>query len=451
MALRRLLLPVAAPLLVAGVLVVGTQLSDDASPLPSRPAMTQRVAVATPERPPEPEPKPPAGPPVDRPRCIASMTLFDMGRQLVGARTLERMTQMYRDDAPAEVAVAHLDGLVDAATRQSPSLMRSQVLAVAADGLARLGRLESARAALATSRTIPPPRPNDFDFHRSRWRAIAATAAARLGDHASATALVADDMEAASVLAQAYAELGELDRARTLLETDGTKTSDLGWRIARSSALAGVGDLPAAFALADHHPPDAAMIRLLIARTLHAQGNTRTVVEVLTAANEMIPAPPEAFTEPDKAGKISRRGTALAVRVAIARLLHEVGETEAAAALRTRALGELRAFGDYMQAIDPWVALIDAMHEAGDREGAWAALPSLEAVGLADVSAVAMTRVRLLTREDKPLEALEVIRGTAGVSNPRAYAWVHARLPRPLDPNVERHLDDALRYHCPDP
>ena len=55
MALRRLLLPVAAPSMVAGVLVVGSQSSgDDASPLPSRPPMTQRVAEASPERPPEP-------------------------------------------------------------------------------------------------------------------------------------------------------------------------------------------------------------------------------------------------------------------------------------------------------------------------------------------------------------------------------------------------------------
>jgi len=64
------------------------------------------------------------------------------------------------------------------------------------------------------------------------------------------------------------------------------------------------------------------------------------------------------------------------------------------------------------------------------------------------MSAAPLTRVMLLTREGKLPEALEVIRNSASLPFPWAYALVHARL-RPPQPDAERWLDDGLRYHCP--
>jgi len=115
MPVRRLLLPVAAPLMFAGLLVIGSQLSGDESPLPTRPAMIERAPEASAERPPEPQPQPQPGPPVDRARCIASMTVGDLGRQLATPRMVEQIAEHYREQAPPDVARAFLEGLVELA------------------------------------------------------------------------------------------------------------------------------------------------------------------------------------------------------------------------------------------------------------------------------------------------------------------------------------------------
>lgn len=445
MALPRTLLPIAGPLGIAAVLAVITSLGDDESTKPEHrtPVYAAHAHdVARPEAtPPEAGPKLPAarpvGPPVDRPRCIASMTVQELGRQLMTMRAAEAIAELYRDEAPPEVARAYLQGLADTAATLAPGVARSRMLVLAADGLVRLGHAEPARAALEASRQLPPPQPSDFGFERSGWRAEAAQVAARLEDHPLAKTLVDDDPEARAALARHYAEAGDPVRARGFL---GAATSDragqgLGWRLAKASALAGVGEREAALALAGGLDRNAALVQLSIARTLTAQGHRDDAAAVLLAAVDAIPQTQDWWDR-------------LSAAVAIAGELDEAGRRDAALELLERTREELRGKGDHFRAIEIWGALIDTEHRLGKTEQAWADVEAFGKASLADINAAPMTRVLLLTREGRLAEALAVVHATAAITYPLAYAHVHARMHGP-DAALERELDDGLRMFCP--
>src|SRR5690606_9702416 len=151
-----------------------------------------------------------------------------------------------------------------------PGVARSRLLTIAADGLVRLGAPEPARVALEASRDVPPPQPNEFGFDRTDWLAQAASVAARLDDHALAQSLVQNEPEARAALARHYAEVGEASRARPLLEPPAAAAEPpahgLGWRLEQASALAALGEVEQALALADRSSLDAELVRLEIAR-----------------------------------------------------------------------------------------------------------------------------------------------------------------------------------------
>lgn len=437
MSLARRLLPVAGPLGIAAALAVITSLGDDEPTDVRAPVYSEhpRGPAGPQAAPPGPGPTPPAarpaGPPVDRPRCIASMTVQELGRQLMTMRQAEAIAELYRDDAPPEVARAYLQGLADTATALAPGVARSRLLVLAAEGLVRLGHAEPARVALEASRTLPPPQPSDFDFERSDWRAEAAQVAARLDDHALARTLVEDDPEARAELARHYAEAGDPTRARGFLAA-APEPARLGWRLAQASALAGVGELEAALALADR---DGVLVQLSIARALVAQGHRDDAAAVLLAAVDGIPETPEWWDR-------------LSAAVAIARELDEAGRRDAALERLERTREELAGKGDHFRALEIWASLIDVEHRLGKTEQAWADVEAFGTLSLADINAAPMTRVLLLTREGRLAEALAVVHATAAITYPLAYAHVHARMRRP-DAALERELEDGLRMFCP--
>ena len=440
MSLARRLLPVAGPLGIAAALAVITSLGDDEATRLRAPVYSEHPrGPAGPEAaPPGPEPAPaaarPALPPVDRPRCIASMTVQELGRQLMTMRHAEAIAELYRDDAPPAVARAYLQGLADTATALSPGIARSRLLVLAAEGLVRLGHAEPARVALEASRVLPPPPPSDFGFERSDWRAQAARVAARLDDHALAKTLVEDDPEARAELARHYAEAGDSKRARGFLA--GTpEHAGLGWRLAQASALAGVGDLEAALALAGPVDRDGALVQLSMARTLVAQGHRDDAAAVLLAA---VDGMPETLEQWDR----------LSAAVAIAKALDEAGRRDAALERLERTREELEGKGDHFRALEAWASLIDVEHRLGKTEQAWADVEAFGKLSLADINAAPMTRVLLLTREGRLAEALTVVHATAAITYPLAYAHVHARMQEP-DAALERELDDGLRMFCP--
>jgi tetratricopeptide (TPR) repeat protein len=452
MSLARKLLPVAGPLGIAVGLAVFTSLGDDESGAPEDRAPVYTEHAPGPAR---PEPAPllaarPAGPPVDRPRCLASMTVQELSRQLMTLRHAEAIARLYRDEAPPEVARAYLQGLADVSTALAPGVARSRLLVIAADGLVRLGHAQPARTALAASgavgdrhegppqrasRELPPPHPGDYGFDRSDWRGHAAQVAARLDDHALAEALVADDPEAAVELAQHYAEVGELGRARALLQAAAPEHPSLGWRLAHASALVGVGQREAALAEADGFERSTALVRLEVARTLIRGGHHEDAVAVLLAAADGMPA----TLEP---------GERLGTMVAIARELDAAGRLRAALERLDHVRTELQALGDHFQALGVWAALIDAEHRLGRTEQAWEDVAAFGGMSLADMNAAPMTRVLLLTREGRLAEALTVTHATAAITYPLAYAHIHARMREP-DPTLERELDEGLRTFCP--
>jgi hypothetical protein len=110
MTLGRKLLPIAGPLGIAAVLAVVSTMGDD-EPTSEARVLVQREHAPGPARPevappsevaPSPEPKPPArpvGPPIDRQRCLASMTVQDLGR-LLTIREAHAIAELYREQAP---------------------------------------------------------------------------------------------------------------------------------------------------------------------------------------------------------------------------------------------------------------------------------------------------------------------------------------------------------------
>lgn len=435
MALSRKLLPIAGPLAIAAVLAVVSGSDEDAKVDELPPAYTEHPREPVP--PPVAEPAPPPRPvvPVDRPRCMASMTVRELGRQLMMLGQVERIATLYREDAPPEVARAYLQSLADSATALSPGVARSRVLVIAAEGLVQLGHGPAARVALQASRELPPPLPTDYGFERTAWRGQAARVAARLDDHALAQTLLAEDHQAQATLARHYAEVSDEPRARALLEAE-PELAGLGWRLDEAGALAGLGELRAALALADAHPEDAALVRLQLARTLTRLKRPEQAVEVLRGALERLPS-------------AARPGARLSTLVAVARGLDDAGDPVGAQRSFEQVRGELQALGDHFQALEPWAALIDAEHHAGRTVQAWSDIEGLEAVGLANMQAAPLTRVLLLAREGRLDEALEVIHATAGMSYPIAYAQIHVRMREP-SPQLERELDRGLRMFCSD-
>ena len=436
MSLARKLLPVAGPLGIAVVLAVASSLGDDEAARPEGRAPVYSEHPPGPARP-EPAPAPvaqPAEPPVDRPRCIASMTVRELGRQLMMMRQAKQIAELYREEAPPEVARAYLQGLADVSTTLAPGVARSRLLVIAAEGLVQLGHAEPARAALLASRELAPPSPGDLDFERSDWRGEAAQVAARLDDHALARTLVADDADAGAELARHYAEAGDLVRARELLGAAAPDGSGLGWSLARASALAGVGEEEAALALADAAPRNAALVRLAVARTLVRQQHREDAATVLLAA---VDGMPESLEWWDRLG----------VMVAIAVELDEAGRRDAALELLERTRGELRGKGDAFRALGIWPGLIDAEHQLGKTEQAWADVEAFGEMSLADMNAAPMTRVLLLVREDRLADALAVIHATAAITYPLAYAYIHVHMRGP-DPGLEHELDGGLRMFC---
>ncbi len=433
MSRARTLLPIAGPLAIAAGLAVVTALGDDA-PTERKPAQPVHSEHARASEPPAPAPSPPRSP-IDRPRCIASLTLRDLTRQLLTTRTVATIVETYRDEASPAVARAFVQALADAATALPPSVARSRVLVIAAEGLARLGQAPAARAALEASRALPPVAANELGFERSDWRGEAARVAERLDDPALATTLVEGDHDARAALARHYAEIGEVERARALLEPE-PEHAGLGWRVDEATALAGTGELEAALALADRTEATAALVRLEIARTLAQRGLREPAVAVLSDALEHLGSDPE------------RPGQRIGTLVAIGRALAEAGDPSAAAQRFAQARAELTALGDHFQALEPWAALIDAEHRTGHTATAWADLEGLGRVGLADVQAAPMTRVLLLSREGRLDEALALIHATAGMPYALAYAVVHARMREP-SPALAQALDDGLRTLCP--
>lgn len=435
MSLARKLLPVAGPLGIAVVLAVITSVRDDESTAPEPRALVYSEHPRAPERagaaPPEASPTPP----VDRPRCLATMTVRELGRQLMTMRHAEAIAELYRDHAPPAVARAYLQGIADTAAALAPGVARSRLLVLAADGLVRLGDAEAARVALEASRELPPPQPSDFGFERSDWRGEAAQAAARLDDHALAETLVEGDPDARAELARYYAAAGDRERARGLLGAATPEGSGLGWRLAQAAALAGVGERDAALALADRVDRDAALVRLVIARILTAQGHRDDAAAVLLAAIEGMPPTLEPWDR-------------LSASVAIAGELDEAGRREAALELLERTREELQGKGDHFRALEIWGSLIDTEHRLGKAEQAWADVEAFGKASLADINAAPMTRVLLLTREGRLAEALTVIHATAAITYPLAYAHVHVRMREP-DPALARELDDGLRMFCP--
>lgn len=446
MSLGRTLLPIIGPLGIAVALAVVSSLGDDetATPKDRSPVYTEHAPAqpeALPARDRAPAPPPaarPAGPPVDRPRCLASMTVRELGRQLMTIRQVEHIAELYREEAPAEVTRAYLQGLADAAAALPPGVGRSRLLVIAAEGLVGIGHAEPARVALEASRELPPPRPSDFDFERTDWHGHAAQVAARLDDHALAQSLVGEDAEARAELARHYAEAGDPARARALLQQATAPAHEgLGWRLAQASALAGVGEREAALALADQVVRDATLVRLVIARTLARQGHRDEAAAVLRDAAAAMPAPAS-----------DDRWSGLGTMVSIADELHEAGQRDEALALLERTRTELRDQGDHLRAVEPWGALIDAEHRMGNTQQAWDDLTTLERISLASMNAAPMVRTLLLTRDGRLAEALAVIHDTAAITYPLAYAHVHARMRQP-DATVERELDDGLRIFCP--
>lgn len=437
MSLARRLVPVAGPLVIAAVLAVITSLRNDESPTTEPRALVYsehprglaRAEVAAPAV------TPPAAPPVDRPRCLARMTVQELGRQLMTMRGAEAIAELYRDQAPRELAIAYLQGLADTAAALAPGVARSRLLVIAAEGLLRLGDAEPARAALEASRELPPAQPGEFGFERSDFRGKAAQVAARLEDHALAETLVEGDAKAQAELARHHAEAGDLERARGLLGATDPDATDLGWRLARAGALAGVGDREAALALAGHDDRNAALVHLVVARTLTAQGHRDDAATVLLAAIEGMPPTLDGWDR-------------LSSTVAIAGELDEAGRRDAALELLERTREELRGHGDHFRALEIWASLIDTEHRLGKAEQAWADVEAFGKASLADVNAAPMTRVLLLTREGRLAEALAVIHDTAAITYPLAYAHVHARMSEP-DAALERELDDGLRTFCP--
>lgn len=453
MTLGRKLLPIAGPVGIAAVLAVASTMGGD-EPASEARAPVQREHAPGPARPepaPPSEPAPPArpaGPPIDRPRCLASMTVQELGRQLMTMRQAQAIAELHREEAPPELARAYLQGLADSAATLRPGVARSRLLVAAADGLVRLGHAEPARAALAASRDLPPPLPSDFDFERSDWHAEAAQVAARLDDHALARTLVEGDAEARAELAQHYAEAGDSTRARELLGGAAPDLPSIGWRLAQAAALAGVGEQEAALSLADGVPRDAkigreatlahvaVLARIAVARTLTRQDRRDDAATVLLST---LDAMPEALEWRHRLG----------AEVAIADLLDEAGRRDAALALLERTRAQLQAQGDHFQALGLWGGLIELEHRLGKTEQAWA---DVEAFGklssLAEVNAAPMTRVLMLVREGKLAKALEVIHATAAITYPLAYSHVLVALREP-DPALERELDDGLRLFCP--
>ncbi|MCX4247850.1 hypothetical protein [Paraliomyxa miuraensis] len=443
----RRLIPVVAPLTLAAGLALIVAVTDDGDAPEARPVAYPSHASDPPRA--RPVPSPPEAPAaaVDRSRCLAKMTVEELGRQLVQLRQAEALAELYREQAPPEVARGYLQGLADTSTALSPGVARSRLLAIAADGLVRLGHPEAARVTLVASRDLPPPEPSDFGFERSDFRGQAAGVAARLGDHALAQTLVEDDPEAQAALARCYAELGDVERARALLAAT-VDASGLGERVERAAALAAAGELEEALSLADRSTLDSVLLRLEIARTLLRQERAEQAAAVLRDAVAAMPeAPPDSDPKPEP-GPESRPSRRIGPMVAMARALHEAGQPQDATQLRERARTELRALGDHFEALGLWPALAEATHRAGERELAWQDLAALEAVSLSSMGAGAMTRVLLLTREGRLAEALTVIHDTAGMPYPLAYAHVHAALHEP-DPEVERELDRGLRSFCP--
>jgi len=436
MSLGRTLLPIAGPLVIALALAVVTSLGDE------QPAAPEERAPAYPEHaprpaPPEAAPGPPpqarpAGPPVDRPRCLASMTVEELGRQLMTLRQVELVAELYREEAPPEVARAYLQGLADAATALAPGVARSRLLVLAADGLVQLGHAAPARAALEASRELPAPAANEFGFERSDWRGHAARVAARLDDHALAQTLVEQDAAARAELARHYAETGDDARAKALLDREPPSPEGASWRRDTAAALAGIGELDAALAL-DRGPDP--LLRLVVARTLKARGRRDDAIEVLRVA--------EGLREDEW---WDRLGTA----TAIARELGELDRRDEALALVDRVREELRARGDHFRALEPWATAIDVEHRLGRTAQAFEDLEAFAKLPLADMNAAPMVRTLMLTREGRLAEALAVISATAAITYPLAYAHVHARMRQP-DPAVEAELDHGLRYFCTEP
>jgi len=436
MSLGRKLLPIAGPLVIAVVLAMASAFGIDET---EKPEGRAPVYSEHPPGPARPEPTPPAAaqptePPVDRPRCIASMTVGELARQLMTMRQAVAIAELYREEAPPEVALAYLEGLADVSTKLLPGVARSRLLVIAADGLVRLGRAQQARAALAASRELPPPLPGDFDFERSDWRGEAAQVAARLDDHAFAKRLVGDDPDAQAALAQHYAEAGDSARARELLGAIAPNDSGLGGSFARASALAGVGEKKAALALADGAGRHAELVRLAIARTLIRQGHHEDAVAVLLA---MVEGMPESLEWWDRLGAM----------VPIAVELDEAGRRDAALELLERTRKELQGKGDAFRALGIWAGLIDAEHRLGKTEQAWADVEAFGKMSLADMNAAPMTRVLLLVRENRLADALGVIHATAAITYPLAYAYIHTHMRGP-DAALEHELDGGLRMFC---